>query len=126
MKSYPRLSDMGVLHPEQIARYSLSSLDYTDFLRIVYERPKNSALPESRTYRFPRVQEAAAGSDEKNTRMRTNPALKEALEELRDLVDSKGDQRCVAEAMREELQRLEQEIAVQTKRLRELVDRIDS
>jgi hypothetical protein len=125
MNSYPRLSEMGVIHPEQISRYSLSSLDYTDFLRIVYDRPKNSALPLSRTYRFPRVQQEGNGDSKEVALMRTNPALKEALEELRDLVDSKVGQRDVAEDMRHELRRLEEDIALQAERLRALIDKIE-
>jgi len=124
MKSYPRLSEMGVLHPEQILSYSLSSLDYTDFLRIVYDRPKNSELPFSRTYRFPRVQRTAKGSGQDEALMNTSPALKEALEELADIVEARVDNRDIADAMHEEIQRLEEDIALQTKRLKALVDKI--
>ena len=49
MKSYPRLSEMGVLHPLQISGYSVNSIDYIDVLRITYDRPKGSKLPGART-----------------------------------------------------------------------------
>ena len=52
---YPTLSQMGVESPKQIANYYISSINFIDVLRIVYERPKNSYLPSSRTYKFPRV-----------------------------------------------------------------------
>lgn len=125
MNSYPRLSEMGVVHPEQISRYSLSSLDYTDFLRIVYDRPKNSALPLSRTYRFPRVQQDGNDDNTEIALMRTNPALKEALDELRELVDAKDGKRDVAEDMRHELRRLEEDVALQAERIRALIDKIE-
>ena len=39
---------MGVTNPEQIAKFSVNSVDYTDFLGIVYDRPKGSLLPGER------------------------------------------------------------------------------
>lgn len=127
MKSYPRLKEMGVTHPQQIVTYSLSSLDYTDYLRIVYDRPKKSILPVSRTYRFPRVQETAdSAGDEGRVVMKTDPALTEAVAELRDIVEAKSDQRCIADAMREELRSLEEEIAMHTEQLKALIGKIET
>ena len=126
MNSNSRLSEMGVIHPEQIVRYSVSSLDYTDFLRIVYDRPKNSALPLCRTYRFPRLQQTSKDGGQEVSVMRTNPALKEALDELGAIVDARTDKRDVTETMHEELRRLEEEITLKTERLRVLIDKIES
>ena len=115
---------MGVIHPEHIARYSLSSLDYTDYLSIVYDRPKNSVLPVTRTYRFPRLQDD--DGDSSDVRMNTDPALQEALEELRDVVDAKSDQRDLAATMRDELRHLEEEFALHTEHLRTLIKKMES
>ena len=118
---------MGVVNPQQIARYSLSSIDYTDFLRIVYDRPKNSILPESRTYRFPRVQNSVNATDSAGeVLMDTSPALQEALQELEDIVKARADQRDIADAMRDELQRLEEEIALRADNLKALIDRVEA
>ena len=122
MKSYPRLSEMGVIHPEQIAGYSLSSLDYVDFLRVDYKRPKNSVLPVCRTYRFPRRQDTQDGKSV----LATDPALKEAVAELRDIVETSTDKHDIATAMREEIQSLQQEINLRTEQLKSLIDSIET
>ncbi len=123
MKTYPRLSEMGVDNPQQITRYSLSSLDYTDFLKIVYDRPKNSLLPVTKTYRFPRVQQNA-GADE--VIMKTCPELQEVLEELKGVVAAQSDQREIVQALREEIHRLEEETAIRMEQLKNLVGRIEA
>ncbi len=120
---------MGVENPQQIAGYSLSSLDYTDFLRVVYDRPKNSVLPVSKTYKFPRVQQSVdsgTGNGGNDVRMTTSPALREVLDELRQIVDVKADQREVADAIREEIRRLEQDIELRMGHLRALIDKINA
>lgn len=126
MKSYPRLAEMGVIHPEHITRYSLSSLDYTDYLSIVYDRPKNSVLPMSRTYRFLRVQQKNEASGSGDVVMKTNPALQEALDELRELVDAQTGKRDLADSMRDEIQQLEQEFHSHTEHLKALIDKMES
>ena len=122
MESYPRLSEMGVTHPEQIAGYSLSSLDYVDFLRVDYKRPRNSVLPVCRTYRFPRRQNAQDGKSV----MVTDPALKEAVAELKKIVETSTDKHEAANAMREEIQRLQEEIDKRTEQLKSLVDSLEA
>ena len=112
MKSYPRSSEMGVVNPQQITRYSLSSIDYTGLLRIVYDRPKTSILPVGKTYEFPRVQENVdAAGDAGKVVMQNSPAHREALDELRDITEAQADHRGIADAMRDEFWRLEEEIA---------------
>ena len=124
MKSYPRLTEMGVVHPEHIIRYSLSSLDYTDYLNLVYDRPKDSVLPLSKSFRFPRVQESG-GAGQEAAFMKTCPELREALDELDDLLDAQTDKRDVASSLREEIQRLEQAIHIHTEHLKALIDKIE-
>ncbi len=113
---------MGVIHPEQIAGYSLSSLDYVDFLRVDYKRPKNSVLPVCRTYRFPRRQDTKDGK----SMMATEPALKEAVDELRDIVEKSAGKHDIATAMREEIRHLQEEIALRTEQLKTLIDSIET
>ena len=107
----------------------MSSLEYTDYLNIVYARPKNSVLPVGKTYKFPRVQhnvDAGENAGKDNVVMKTSPALLEALDELREIVEADAENRDLADAMRHELQRLEEEFAVLTERLRTLIGRIET
>ncbi len=127
MKSYPRLTEMGVLHPEQISRYSLSSIDYVDYLRIVYERPKGSLLPTTRTYRFPRVQKSS-GRDNSESQgtvvMESCPELLAAVDELKHLVKSKASQQDIVGAMLHELDCFEEELFSRSQRLKALVEKL--
>ena len=116
---------MGVTHPKQIASYSLSSLDHNDYLRIVYTRPKNSFLPVIRTYRFPRIQQDVEGKGPDKVRMTTNPALLDALDELKQIVKARTDQGDIAAALLEELRQLEEEVALHAETLRGLISKID-
>lgn len=127
MKTYPRLTEMGVLHPQQISNFSVNSIAYTDVLRVVYRRPKGSILPLTRTYKFPRVQKAAEIGSKKRkikTVMESDPALREAVEELQDLMKSKQQKQEVADSILEELRLLEEDIALRTEYVRELVSKI--
>ncbi|MGB5621165.1 MAG: DUF3461 family protein [Gammaproteobacteria bacterium] len=127
MKTYPRLTEMGVLHPQQISNFSVNSIAYTDVLRIVYRRPKGSILPLTRTYKFPRVQKAAEIGVKKRkvkTVMESDPALREAVEELQDLMESKQQKQEVADSILEEIRLLEEDIALRAEYLRELVSKI--
>ena len=128
MKSYPRLAEMGVLHPLQIASYSLNSIDYVDVLRIVYDRPKGSKLAGARTYKFPRVQKAVPSDgtgDTSTAVMESDPALRTVLEELRQVTELKGQNQDIAQLMREEIRLLEEDIALRSEYLRTLVDKIN-
>lgn len=127
MKKYSRLAEMGVLHPEQIDRYSVNSVDYIDVLRIVYVRPKGSLLPISRTYRFPRIQKSVAlksGDEETKIVMESDPCLRKALEELAALSAAKGRKQDIAAAILDELRLLEEDIAVRAESIRQQVSKI--
>lgn len=125
-KSYPRLAEMGVLHPQQIARYSLSSLDYVDYVRLVYERPKGSLLPVSRTYRFPRVPGTIKNGDKgvPETVMKSSPSFVEVVNELRSLIETQSAAKDIAVSMLDEIRDLEEEVSSHIENLRGLIDRI--
>lgn len=126
MADYPRLAEMGVLHPEHIAYFSVNSLDYNDHLRIVYERPKASLLPTSRVYKFPRVQtklKAGDGSEDAGIVMESSPAFREAVAELESLVAARQDKENLAERILDEIRQIEEEILVHTECLKSLVER---
>ncbi|MGB5489844.1 MAG: DUF3461 family protein [Woeseiaceae bacterium] len=127
MKNYPTLTKMGVLHPKQIDSYSVNSVGYTDVLRIVYERPKGSILPQTRTYKFPRVQKAVQNNKGKSGAaavMESNPALRAAIEELKNLLEKKEKAQNIASEIIEELRLLEEDIALRSEYIRTLVSKI--
>lgn len=129
MPTYPSLTEMGVLHPEQISNFSVNSIAYTDVLRVVYRRPKGSVLPVTRTYKFPRVQKSVKIGNEapKNkTVMESDPAFHAAVEELNALMKSKQRKQDVADAILEELRLLEEDIALRAEYVKELVGKIKS
>ena len=121
---YPQLTEMGILHPLQIERYQVNSISNYDVLRVIYERGKDSFLPSTRTYKFPRVQtKAEIGKEKKSVQLvlETNPELKTALAELEQLFAKKENKECVTETVLAELQALEDEIAMRNEYIRELV-----
>ncbi len=127
MKTYPRLTEMGVLHPEQISRFSVNSLDYNDFLRIVYERPKGSLLPISRTYRFPRIQKTLEKDDQGRQQqvvMESNPKLHEILDELHEIVGAKSAKHDIAQTLLDELHCMEEDFASHCEDLKKLIEEI--
>ncbi|HZX22791.1 MAG TPA: DUF3461 family protein [Woeseiaceae bacterium] len=117
---YPTLAEMGVESPKQIARYYISSLNYVDVLRVTYERPKGSILPSSRTYKFPRVQDDGEASGV----MRTHPKLRAALEELDSIMAAKTSKETITQEILNEIELLEEDIAMRTECLKVLVARI--
>lgn len=127
MTEYPRLTDMGVLHPQQIVYFSVNSLEYTDHLRIFYERPKGSLLPASRTYKFPRVQkqlDPGGAADGADVVMESNPALWEAVDELEALLGTRGSKDDLAATILKELQQLEEDVSIRTDCIKNLVEKM--
>lgn len=120
---------MGVVNPQQIAYFSVNSIDYNDVLRIVYDRPTGSFLPASRTYRFPRVQKAlstAGDATEDKAVMQSNPMIREALAELRALLSTKEEKQDIAADMLDELRQFEEEFAMHSEHLKVLIDKIQA
>jgi hypothetical protein len=127
MKTYPHLSEMGVLHPQQIDKYSINSIARTDILRIVYDRPKGSVLPLSRTYKFPRIQKSSvvdSGTLQTEYVLETDPAFRGALAELQEIMEAKGNNQDVASAILEELRLLEEDIALRSDYIKTLAGKI--
>ena len=125
--AYPTLTEMGVESPKQIDRYYITSVNLVDVLRIVYERPENSLLPASRTYKFPRVQENGGDAGDgasSGTVMKTNPKLRSALKELQIVLEAKSSTRTLAAEILEEIELLEEDIAMRSETLKVLVNRI--
>ena len=127
MSDCPNLTTMGILHPEQIEKFQVNGMASYDVLRVQYKREAGSRLPTSRIYRFPRVQREAVINRETGqteTVLETNPCLTSALDELRSLQTARERKQDVAEAIREELRLLEEDIALRTACIRELVEHL--
>ncbi len=127
MSKYPRLAEMGVMHPKQIARYSVNSVGYVDYLRIIYDRPKGSLLPKTRNYEFPREQKTlVAGSGAKGGEvvMESSSELREALDELKMIVSAKAQTEDTVAEMLDELRRLEEGVAHHSACLKELTEKL--
>lgn len=127
MTDYPRLAEMGVLHPRQIAYFSVNSIGYDDYLRIVYERPKGSFLPTSRSYRFPRQQVelvSDAGSSKTDVVMESSPEFREAVAELEVIMSTKESKHDLAAMMLDEVRQLEEEFSMHTEYLKDLIEKV--
>ena len=114
---------MGITNPQHIADFSVNSIDYSDYLRITYDRPKGSLLPLSRTYKFPRVQTTAkaAGAGQGSVVMESSPEFREAVNELQEIVKAKRSARDNAKALLDELHQLEEDIAMRCAKLKALI-----
>lgn len=123
MAEYPRLKEMGVNHPQHIVHFSVNSLEFTDHLRLFYERPKGSLLPASRTYKFPRVQKPLKSGDTE-TVMASNPALLEAVAELETLLGKRESKAELATTILKELNQLEEDVAIRIDCVRNLVEKM--
>lgn len=82
----PTLTEMGIINPSEITRYSLSQLNaYTDELTVYYKRQKGSLLPVRRAYEFGRAMRSAV-ADSGTGRIASvgdvSPRLLEAVAEL--------------------------------------------
>ena len=127
MKTYPRLTEMGVANPEQIAKFAVNSINYIDYLRITYDRPKGSLLPVRRTYEFPRIPNKSAadsGKGETEVLMESNPALRDALKELQEICGTRANKQDTVAEMLDELRRLEEEVDMRRENLQALIDKL--
>jgi len=127
MKNYPRLTELGVKNPQQIKKFFVNSVARTDVLRIVYERPKDSLLPLSRSYSFPRIQKSSvvdSGTREAEYILQTDPVLREVLDELHEIIETKQNDQDLASEIIEELKLLEEDIALRTEYIKVLVGKI--
>lgn len=127
MSDYPTLTEMGVTHPDQIARYSLSSFNYVDYLRVVYRRPKGSFLATSRMYEFPRIHvDVRDAEGSVATRLQRDPVLVAAIDELDRLLAVRGATETVIAELRREIGDLEAELSGRIEVLSRILDRLEA
>jgi hypothetical protein len=126
-RPYPTLYELGVTQPMQVDNYYITSINQVDVLRIIYDRPKDSFLTSSKTYKFPRTQ-ADAGNDGPGagtgTVLRTHPKLVAVLQELDRLMEAKSSKETIAAKILSEIALLEEDIAMRTECLKLLAGKI--
>ena len=125
MSDYPTLNEMGILNPSEIDRYSLQTVNNIDILRIVYRRKKNSLLPASKRFRFPRTEKMSFGrGDMRSTQVfyEVSPVVHKAMAELDQIVRGRRDRAQQLEVIRDELQRLQEETSTRISYINHLID----
>ncbi|MCP4469385.1 MAG: DUF3461 family protein [Gammaproteobacteria bacterium] len=127
MSDYPRLTEMGIQHPQEIEKFAMYTVGNTDILQIKYDRKKGSLLPVSRRYKFAQVKKSVlvdSGTRQTETLFESTPAFREALHELEQLKLEREKGLDLAPMIREELQHLEEDIALRTQYIQSLVDKL--
>lgn len=122
-RTYETLRSMGVESPLQIDRYYITSINFIDVLRIVYDRPKDSFLPSSRVYKFPRVTEKV-GSTSSEPVPKTHPTLLAAIDELKKIIAAKTSKATIAAEILSEIELLEEDIAIRSECLKVLAKKL--
>ena len=127
MKKYPTLEELKIRSPLEIARYSVQTVDDTDFLRIVYKRKKGVFLPDSKRYRFPRIKKtsvADSGTRKMSIRWEVSPVLRKATTELDSLLSEKVTKEEKRAVILDELKRLEQDSHMRILYIRDLIEEL--
>ena len=127
MSDYPRLTEMGIQHPDEIEKFAVYTIGQTDVLQIIYDRKKGSLLPVSRRYKFPQVKESVmvnSGTRQTEVLFKSTPAFREALHELEQLKSIREKGLDLAAMIRDELKHLEEDIALRTQYIQSLVDKL--
>lgn len=127
MSDYPRLTEMGIQHPEEIEKFAVYTVGHTDVLQVIYDRKKGSLLPVSRRYKFPQVKESVmvdSGTRKTEVLFKSTPAFREALHELEQLKLAREKGLDLAAMIRDEIKHLEEDIALRTQYIRSLVDKL--
>lgn len=127
MNNYPKLTEMGVQHPDEIEKFAVYTVGHTDVLRIIYDRKKGSLLPVSRRYKFPQVKKSVivdSGTRQTETLFESTPAFREALHELEQLKLAREKGQDLAAMIREEFQHLEEDIALRTQYIKKMLEKL--
>lgn len=125
----PKLTEMGVMNPEQIIGYaSVQVAEDMDVLKINYGRPKGSFLPKRRRYEFKRLGKPMPGSDLRGTaaiRYEISPMLAQAVSEM-DAILADG-KRMVAtkQSLQKELDAMKAEFNEHIAHLSEMIATLD-
>lgn len=127
MSDYPKLTEMGIKHPQEIEKFAIYTVGRTDILQITYDRKKGSLLPVSRRYKFPQIKKSVlvdSGTRQTETLFESSPEFREALHELEVLKAAREKGLDLATMIREEIRHLEEDIALRTQYIKSLLDKL--
>ena len=127
MSKYPKLTEMGIRHPEEIEKFGVYTVGTTDVLQITYNRKKGSLLPVIRRYKFPQVKESVivdSGTRQTETLFKSTPAFREALHELEQLELARAEGLDLKTQLQEELRLLQEDIALRTDYIQTLINKM--
>jgi hypothetical protein len=127
MSKYPKLTEMGIQHPEEIDKFAVYTIGNTDVLQVTYNRKKGSLLPVSRRYKFAQVKESVlvdSGTRKTQTLFISTPAFRDALHELEQLKVAKAEGLDLKVMLKEEIRLLQEDIALRTQYIDRLLDQL--
>ena len=127
MSTFPTLTEMGINNPGEIERYSLNTTNNIDVLRIVYKRHKGSFLPTSKRFEFGRASKtvvADSGTQKTEIVHVISPFLQKAMKELDSIISAKRSNIEQAKLVKQELQRLHQDMASRLTYIESLIDEL--
>ena len=125
MSKFPTLSELGINNPGEVERYSLNTTNNIDVLRIVYKRKKGSLLPASKRFEFGRSTKtivADSGTEKTEILHVISPFLQKAMQELDKVIKVKKSNVEHAKLVKQELQRLHQDMASRLVYIESLID----
>jgi hypothetical protein len=127
MSNYPKLSEMGIRHPEQIEKFGVYTVGNTDILQITYNRKKGSLLPIIRRYKFPQLKETVlvdSGTRKTETLFKSTPAFREALHELEQLKLARDQGKDLKALLQDEIRLLQEDISLRTDYIQSLLKQL--
>ena len=125
MSNFPTLSEMGISNPGEIDRYSLSTTNHIDVLRLIYKRKKGSFLPTNKRFEFGRSSRTVmtdSGTQSTEIVHDISPFLQKAIAELDQLMNSKKSNIEHAKLVKDELLQLHHEMANRLAYIESLID----
>ena len=125
MSKFPTLSEMGINNPGEVERYSLNTTNNIDILRIIYKRKKGSFLPASKRFEFGRSKKTVvtdSGTEKTEIMHIISPFLQKAMKELDEVINVKKSNIEHAKLVKQELQRLHQDMASRLVYIESLID----
>ncbi len=125
MKKYTNLIEMGVVNPEQIARFTIHEANNIDVLRVIYSRKKGSFLPVSKTFRFPRIKKSVlvdGGTRQTEVIFESAPIFANAIIELDQIIEQQDNADQLNTVLEDEILQLEAEMKSRLDYIKSLVE----
>ena len=127
MSTYPKLTEMGIMNPEEIEKFGVYTVGNTDILQVTYNRKKGSLLPVIRRYKFPQVKESVlvdSGTRKTETLFKSTPSFREALHELEQLKLTRDQGKDLKALLQDEIRLLQEDISLRTDYIQSLVKQL--